>query len=148
MGGIFAAYAGYLLSACYKPGMDFNYFMERLNIVTGKPFANYWNVYSLKAIVGAVFVYAIGMLMYLTSRRNYMPGKEFGTAVFANPKQVSKELADKVRVLGNYGSDYKYHNIYKGVNSRLDEMQAAFLRVKLPHLEKWNKDRRNTAKKY
>ena len=75
--------------------MDFNYFMERLNIVTGKPFANYWNVYSLKAIVGAVFVYAIGMLMYLTSRRNYMPGKEFGTAVFANPKQVSKELADK-----------------------------------------------------
>ena len=78
MGGIFAAYAGYLLSACYKPGMDFNYFMERLNIVTGKPFANYWNVYSLKAIVGAVFVYAIGMLMYLTSRRNYMPGKEFG----------------------------------------------------------------------
>lgn len=95
MGGIFAAYAGYLLSACYKPGMEFNYFMERLNIVTGKPFANYWNVYSLKAIVGAVFVYAIGMLMYLTSRRNYMPGKEFGTAVFANPKQVNKDLADK-----------------------------------------------------
>ena len=95
IGGIFAAYAGYLLSACYKPEMDFNYFMERLNIVTGKPFADYWNAYSPKAIVGAVFVYAVGMLMYLTSRRNYMPGKEFGTAVFANPKQVNKDLADK-----------------------------------------------------
>ena len=59
-----------------------------------------------------------------------------------------KELADKIRALGNYGSDYKYHHVYKGVNSRLDEMQAAFLRVKLPYLDKWNKDRRNTAKKY
>ena len=95
IGGIFAAYAGYLLSACYKPEMDFNYFMERLSVVTGKPFADYWNAYSLKTIVGAVFVYAVGMLMYLTSRRNYMPGKEFGTAVFANPKQVNKDLADK-----------------------------------------------------
>ncbi len=37
-----------------------------------------------------------------------------------------KELADKVRALGNYGSDYKYHHIYKGNNSRLDEMQAGF----------------------
>lgn len=95
IGGIFAAYAGYLLSACYKPGMDFNYFMEHLNVVMGKPFSNYWNGYTLKAIVGAVFVYAIAMLMYLTSRRKYMPGKEFGTAVFADPKKITKELGDK-----------------------------------------------------
>jgi len=59
-----------------------------------------------------------------------------------------KTLADKVKALGNYGSDYKYHHIYKGVNSRLDEIQAAFLRVKLPNLDKWNEDRRATAKKY
>lgn len=90
IGGICAAYAGYLLSACYKPEMDLNYFMERLNAVAGRPFANYWNEYSLKAVVGAVFVYAIAMLMYITSRRNYMPGKEFGTAVFANPRQITK----------------------------------------------------------
>lgn len=44
----------------------------------------------------------------------------------------NKELADKVRALGNYGSDYKYHHIYQGNNSRLDEMQAAFLSAKLP----------------
>ena len=37
-GGVCAAYAGYLLSACYKPGMDINYFMERLDIVTGRLF--------------------------------------------------------------------------------------------------------------
>lgn len=95
IGGICAAYGGYLLSACYKPGMDLNYFMERLNAVAGLPFANYWNAYSLKAVVGAVFVYAIAMLMYITSRRNYMPGKEFGTAVFANPRQITKKFGDK-----------------------------------------------------
>lgn len=80
---------------------------------------------------------------------SFYPGKNLGALGDAGCVTTNdKELADKVRVLGNYGSDYKYHNIYKGVNSRLDEMQAAFLRVKLPYLDKWNKDRRNTAKKY
>lgn len=46
--------------------------------------------------------------------------------------------AEKIRALGNYGSDYKYHHIYKGQNSRLDEMQAAFLAAKLPHLDAMN----------
>ena len=59
-----------------------------------------------------------------------------------------KELADKVRALGNYGSDYKYHHVYMGNNSRLDEMQAAFLRIKLKNLNRWTEDRRNTAKVY
>ena len=75
--------------------MDINYLMERLNTVMGKPFANYWNGTSIKGIVGAVFVYLIAMLMYMTSQKKYMPGKEFGTAVFANPVQVSKKFADK-----------------------------------------------------
>lgn len=80
---------------------------------------------------------------------SFYPGKNLGALGDAGCVTTNdKELADKVRVLGNYGSDYKYHNIYKGMNSRLDEMQAAFLRVKLPYLDKWNKDRRNTAKKY
>ena len=50
--------------------------------------------------------------------------------------------------MGNYGSDYKYHHIYKGNNSRLDEMQAAFLSAKLPSLDRVNENRRATAKKY
>ena len=80
---------------------------------------------------------------------SFYPGKNLGAlgdggCVVTN----DKELADKVRALGNYGSDYKYHHIYKGTNSRLDEMQAAFLRVKLPHLDKWNADRKRIAEKY
>lgn len=80
---------------------------------------------------------------------SFYPGKNLGAlgdggCITTN----NKEIADKVRALGNYGSDYKYHHIYKGTNSRLDEMQAAFLRVKLSHLDKWNNARREIAKKY
>lgn len=60
----------------------------------------------------------------------------------------NREIAEKVRALGNYGSDYKYHHIYQGTNSRLDEMQAAFLRAKLPYLDKWNEERRKIARHY
>lgn len=80
---------------------------------------------------------------------SFYPGKNLGALGDGGCVTTNdKSLADKVRALGNYGSDYKYHHIYKGVNSRLDEIQAAFLRVKLPNLDKWNEDRRATAKKY
>lgn len=58
------------------------------------------------------------------------------------------ELAKKVAALCCYGSDYKYHHIYKGVNSRLDEIQAGFLDIKLKHLDKWNENRNYIANKY
>ena len=80
---------------------------------------------------------------------SFYPGKNLGAlgdagAVVTNDEELSK----KVRALGNYGSDYKYHHIYLGNNSRLDEMQAAFLSAKLPHLSKMNDARRRIAKKY
>ena len=80
---------------------------------------------------------------------SFYPGKNLGAlgdagAVVTNDKKV----ADKIRALGNYGSDYKYHHIFQGSNSRLDEMQAAFLSAKLPYLEKFNIERRKIAKKY
>ncbi len=58
------------------------------------------------------------------------------------------ELARVVRSLGNYGSDQKYVNRYAGVNSRLDEIQAALLLAKLPHLDAWNNRRREIAARY
>ena len=80
---------------------------------------------------------------------SFYPGKNLGAlgdagAVVTN----NKELADKIRALGNYGSDYKYHHIYKGNNSRLDELQAAFLLVKLASLDRMNEARRAIAKRY
>ena len=80
---------------------------------------------------------------------SFYPGKNLGALGDAGCIVTnSKEIAEKVRALGNYGSDYKYHHIYKGTNSRLDEIQAAFLRVKLPMLDKWNSERRRIADKY
>ncbi|MBQ4515111.1 MAG: DegT/DnrJ/EryC1/StrS family aminotransferase [Anaerolineaceae bacterium] len=80
---------------------------------------------------------------------SFYPGKNLGAlgdagAVLTN----DKELAKKIRALGNYGSDYKYHHIYQGNNSRLDEIQAAFLSAKLPHLDRMNAERRRIAKRY
>ena len=80
---------------------------------------------------------------------SFYPGKNLGClgdggAVTTN----DKELADKIRALRNYGSNVKYHNIYQGVNSRLDEIQAAILDVKLPYLDKDNQKRREIANYY
>jgi dTDP-4-amino-4,6-dideoxygalactose transaminase len=58
------------------------------------------------------------------------------------------ELAERVRVLRNYGSRVRYHNEVAGYNSRLDELQAAFLRVKLARLDEWNRRRTAVASSY
>ena len=59
-----------------------------------------------------------------------------------------KELARRIRTLGNYGSEQKYVHGQKGVNSRLDPLQAAVLRVKLGHLDEWNMRRQKLAGRY
>lgn len=80
---------------------------------------------------------------------SFYPGKNLGALGDAGAVTTNREdIAEVVRVLGNYGSDYKYHNIYKGCNSRLDEIQAAFLMAKLPSLDEVNDDRRRTARRY
>lgn len=80
---------------------------------------------------------------------SFYPGKNLGALGDAGAAVMnSKDLSDKVRALGNYGSDYKYHHIYKGNNSRLDELQAAFLLAKLPYLDKMNEERRKIADMY
>lgn len=80
---------------------------------------------------------------------SFYPGKNLGAfgdagAVVTN----DDEVADKVRVLRNYGSRVKYFNEVKGFNSRLDPLQAAFLRVKLKYLDGWNERRLNIAARY
>ena len=80
---------------------------------------------------------------------SFYPGKNLGALGDAGCVTTNDAaLAAKVRALGNYGSDYKYHHIYKGQNSRLDELQAAFLAAKLPHLDAMNAQRRAIADRY
>ena len=80
---------------------------------------------------------------------SFYPGKNLGALGDAGCITTNDaELEQRARALVNYGSDYKYHHIYQGYNTRLDELQAAFLRAKLKTLDKVNEDRRKTAAKY
>ena len=80
---------------------------------------------------------------------SFYPGKNLGAlgdggAIISD----NSEIASYARMLANYGSEIKYHHIVKGVNSRLDEVQAALLRIKLRHLDEYNAERGRIAKSY
>ena len=80
---------------------------------------------------------------------SFYPGKNLGAlgdggAITTN----NKVIYEKAKCLRNYGSNEKYNHLYKGFNSRLDELQAAVLRVKLKYLDNWNNERRSIAKFY
>lgn len=80
---------------------------------------------------------------------SFYPGKNLGAygdggAITTN----NKEVAEKIRMLRNYGQKVKYHHLLKGFNNRLDSIQAAVLNVKLKYLDKWNESRRKIALMY
>lgn len=80
---------------------------------------------------------------------SFYPGKNLGAmgdagAITTNDEQIY----EKAIALRNYGSGEKYHHIYQGFNSRMDELQAAILRVKLRHLDEWTVRRREIAEFY
>lgn len=80
---------------------------------------------------------------------SFYPGKNLGGLGDAGAVTTDDdEIADRVRLLRNYGSRVKYLNEVAGYNSRLDPLQAAFLRVKLRHLDAWNRRRSDIAARY
>jgi dTDP-4-amino-4,6-dideoxygalactose transaminase len=80
---------------------------------------------------------------------SFYPGKNLGALGDAGAITTDDDaLAERVRMLRNYGSKVKYHHDLPGMNSRLDSLQAAFLRVKLRHLDEWNERRRAVAARY
>ena len=80
---------------------------------------------------------------------SFYPGKNLGAIGDGGAVTTDDdELAERIKVLRNYGSQIKYQNDVVGFNSRLDELQAAFLRVKLAKLDEWNERRKQIAAKY
>lgn len=80
---------------------------------------------------------------------SFYPGKNLGCMGDGGAFTTNdEELFNKIKAIANYGSDRKYHHIYKGVNSRLDEIQAAVLDIKLKHLDSDNNKRREISKYY
>lgn len=80
---------------------------------------------------------------------SFYPGKNLGALGDAGAVTTDNDaLADVIRTIANYGSKEKYKNLYKGLNSRMDEMQAAILRVKIPRLDSDNQHRRGISQYY
>ena len=80
---------------------------------------------------------------------SFYPGKNLGACGEAGAVTTNdKELAQKVRMLRDHGQPQKYYHEFEGYNGRLDAIQAGILRLKLEHLEEWNKQRRDIADRY
>ena len=95
IGAFLSGYLGYLINGAWKTGMEFGAFMEAFNDVLSYPLRDYYNGNTLKAVLIALGIYAVAMVMYYTSQYNYMPGKEYGTARLAHPKEINRAIADK-----------------------------------------------------
>lgn len=90
----------------------------------------------------------VGSLAHI-SAFSFYPGKNLGALGDGGAVTTDiYEIKEKISALGNYGAKEKYVHDYVGVNSRLDELQAGFLRVKLAYLDKWTIERRIIARKY
>ncbi len=105
LGEILCVYFGYVANGVWEKGVDVMTFMERFDNALLPPSLKYMNKTTPKAVLVATILYGIAVLMYLTSRRNLMHGKEFGTAKFADAAMLNKKLADedesKNRILSN-----------------------------------------------
>ncbi len=92
--GIFVAYLGYLTADAYMRAENilqvYQLFQENLK----NPFANYWNEYSINGILIFFVIYAFFIFFKEVGRKNYMPGREYGSSKFGDPKEINKVLAD------------------------------------------------------
>ena len=94
LGAIIVSYLGYLCGGAWEEGIHALEWLENMEDVIEAPLNNYFNQYTGKAILYALMIYVVLMVVYYTSQRKYMPGKEYGTARFEVPARVNRILED------------------------------------------------------
>lgn len=95
LGAVIIGYLGYLLNGAWYSGCSLSEFLSAFSQVSEHPFANYYKDTTIKAMFLALFVYLIAILMYVTNQRNFLTGKEFGTARLEDPQKINRILSDK-----------------------------------------------------
>lgn len=95
IGELFTMYVSYVLNGVWNTNGDIVLILNKFNVAIKNPFGNYYNANTLRAVIYGSLIYGMAVLMYVTSRRNLMHGKEYGTARFADIRMVNKALADK-----------------------------------------------------
>ena len=95
IGELFTIYVSYVLNGVWNNSGDIVLILNKFNVAIKNPFGNYYNANTLRAVIYGSLIYGMAVLMYVTSRRNLMHGKEYGTARFADIRMVNKALADK-----------------------------------------------------
>lgn len=94
-GLLLSGYIGYLAAGAWQEGIKLEMFLDRFTEVCAYPLRDYFNQYTVKFVCFFMGAFLIFVIMYYTSQRNYMPGREYGTARLADPKKVSKVLGDR-----------------------------------------------------
>lgn len=95
IGELFTIYVSYVLNGVWNTNGDIVLIFNKFNAAIKNPFGHYYNANTLRAVIYGSLIYGMAVLMYVTSRRNLMHGKEYGTARFADIRMVNKALADK-----------------------------------------------------
>ena len=95
VGSVAAMFLGYLVGGAWESGIQAPAFITNFIQVMNKPFGNYFNRFTIPAMVVMLISYGFVLLMYYTSRRNFMHGREHGSARLASPEEVNKKIADK-----------------------------------------------------
>ena len=95
IGELFTIYVSYVLNGVWNTNGDIVLILNKFNAAIKNPFGHYYNANTLRAVIYGSLIYGMAVLMYVTSRRNLMHGKEYGTAKFADIRMVNKALADK-----------------------------------------------------
>lgn len=97
IGGLLVIVAAYYCAGGMYEGATIFEWQKRMRDVMAHPFAWYLNAYTGKTAIVFLFMYILAVLMYITSRRNYLPGREMGSAKYADVKKVNQKLADLSR---------------------------------------------------
>lgn len=87
----------YYCAAGMRPGETIFLWQERMKLILEQPFAWYVNSYTGKIMLLFLFLYTLAVLMYLTGKRNYLLGREMGSAQYADVRKVNRRLSDRNR---------------------------------------------------